>query len=73
MPNDMKLTLKITGMHCGSCKNLIEDVCGETAGVKSCAVDLGMGLAEIEADDGLDLPALIREISELDDYRVEQV
>lgn len=69
----MKIALKITGMHCESCKSLIEDVCGETAGVKSCVVDLATGLAAIEADDTLNLPALIEEIGQLDDkYKVEQ-
>ena len=70
----MKITLKITGMHCASCKSLIEDVCGETAGVRSCTVDLATGLASIEADDSLDASALIAEIKQLDDkYQVARL
>jgi len=69
----MNITLKITGMHCASCKSLIEDVCMETAGVRSCSVSLETGLAAIEADDNLDLSGLIEEIKRLDEkYTVER-
>lgn len=69
----MNLKLKIAGMHCASCKSLVEDVCNETAGVKNCVVELETGLVSIEADDGLDLPTLIEEIKQLDEkYQVEK-
>lgn len=60
-------------MHCASCKSLVEDVCNETAGVKSCSVDLDSGLATIEAGDDLDVTSLIAEIKQLEDYKVERV
>lgn len=34
-----KTTIKIIGTHCEACKALIEDVCKDVKGVKSCSVD----------------------------------
>ncbi|HSD12651.1 MAG TPA: heavy metal-associated domain-containing protein [Patescibacteria group bacterium] len=64
----MTTTLKITGMHCASCKTLIEDVCGDVKGVRSASVDPKTGLATIEHDDALDPAALVNEIRGLGDY-----
>lgn len=64
----MTTTLKITGMHCGSCKALIEDVCGDVKGVRSCTVDPKTGLAVVEHDDALDPAAIVNEILGLGDY-----
>jgi len=36
----METIIEIKGMHCNSCKMLIEDVCNEIEGVYSCSVDL---------------------------------
>jgi copper chaperone CopZ len=38
----------ITGMHCTSCKVLIEDVCGDVPGVAMCQVDLKTNVATVE-------------------------
>lgn len=61
--------LKITGMHCASCKALIEDVCSEIAGVRSCAVDVAAGEAVIEHDESVGPSLLVREIDGLGDYK----
>lgn len=62
----MQTTLKITGMHCDSCKLLIEDVCQDFAGVTSCSVDRATGIAAIEHDPSCDLTALTKEIDNID-------
>lgn len=66
-------TLKITGMHCASCKTLIEEVCREAGGVSACNIDLAGGNGVIEHDDRLDLPALEKEISALGPYTVKKI
>jgi copper chaperone CopZ len=63
-------TLKITGMHCTSCKALIEDVASEIPGVQSCAVDVPAGTATVEHDATLDMQRLIDEIRSLNGYDV---
>ncbi len=62
--------LTITGMHCASCKALIEDVCMEIAGVKSCSVDVAKGEATIEHDESVGTSLFAREIEGLGDYRI---
>ena len=69
----MTSTLKIAGMHCASCKMLIEEVCRETHGVAACDVDFEKGAAVIEHDGTLDTDILIKEISGLGQYTVEKV
>jgi copper chaperone CopZ len=69
----MTTNIKITGMHCASCKTLIEEVCREAAGVTACDVDLAGGTGTIEHDDRFDLPALAKEINALGGYSVEAV
>ena len=62
--------LTVTGMHCASCKALIEDVCMEIAGVKSCSVDVAKGEAIIEHDESVGPSLLAREIEGLGVYRI---
>ncbi len=69
----MTTTLKITGMHCASCKALIEDVCGEVKGVRSCTVDPDTGIATVDHDETLDPALLAKEIRALGDYGAEIV
>lgn len=61
--------LKIAGMHCASCKALIEDVCSDVPGVRSCDVDAATEMATVEHDDTLNPAVLIGEIRSLGDYR----
>ena len=67
----MKTTvIKIEGTHCNACKLLIEDVCKEIKGVKSCQVDFKTGKTEIGHDESFDLQSLKREIESLGQYKV---
>ncbi len=46
----MKKIFKITGMHCNSCANLIEESLKELDGVKSVSASYSKGKAEVEFD-----------------------
>lgn len=67
----MKTTLIIKGTHCASCKALIEDVCGEIEGIRSCVVDFKTGATEIEYDENVDWKKFKKKIEGVNDYRVE--
>lgn len=67
----MKTTIAITGMHCHSCKVLMESVCREIVGVRSCHVDFSTGKTEIEHDEPVDWEALKKEIESLGAYHVD--
>jgi copper chaperone CopZ len=62
----MKTTIKIEGMHCGSCKALIEDVAKDVPGVVSCDVDVAHGKAVIEHAADFEPSEFIAEIAGLD-------
>lgn len=66
-------TISISGMHCASCKALIEDVAGEMPGVTSCSVDVAAGRGVIEHDERFNLHDLAKEIESLGEYRVSAV
>lgn len=67
----MKTVIKVQGTHCNSCKVLIEEVCSEMPGVKSCTVDFKTGKTVIEHEGKLDLKKLKQEIEELGEYKVQ--
>lgn len=67
----MKTTITIKGTHCEACKALIEDVCTEISGMKSCAVDFETGITEIEHDENADWQKFKTEIESLGEYKVE--
>lgn len=67
----MKTTFQVKGMHCSSCKALIEDVCKDISGVTSCVVDSATGKAELEYTDELDLSLVKKEIEAVGSYVVE--
>lgn len=64
-------TVTIKGTHCKSCKLLIEDVCKDVKGVKSCQVDFQTGKAIIEHDEHFDLDSFKQEVEDLGQYKVE--
>ena len=64
----MITTLSIQGMHCASCKLLIEDVCGDMPGVTSCVVDAPAGSVRIEHDASANVETIRHEIEQLGDY-----
>lgn len=63
-----KTTIHIKGTHCASCKALIEDVCSEIPGIKSCTVNFQSGETTIEHEDALDWSLVKREIEALGNY-----
>jgi len=65
------VVIKISGLHCKSCKILIEDVCKDIKGVKSCCVDVQTGKTLLEYDENLDFAVLKKEVEELGQYKVE--
>lgn len=67
----MKKVITIKGTHCPSCKALIEDVCKDSKGVKSCNVDYKSGKTEIEYDNNFDFESFKKEIESLGDYKIE--
>ena len=69
----MKTKFVVKGTHCKACKALIEDVCKEIDGVKSCNVDFETGKTEIEHDSKTDLKSLKEEIEVLRIYKVEGI
>jgi len=69
----MITTLKIQGMHCASCKALIEDVCQEIPGVTACNVDIASNIAKIEHDSSVSPDTIRHEIEELGDYQTSIV
>jgi len=46
-----KISLKIEGMHCGSCVMNIEGELDDTAGVKKSKVNYASQIAEVEFDE----------------------
>lgn len=65
----MMTTLNIQGMHCASCKALIEDVCRDIPGVTSCDVDVTNKTATVEHDPAVNPDAIRREIESLGEYK----
>ncbi len=66
----MTTNLEIKGMHCASCKTLIEEVCNDIEEVSFCEVDLKAESALIEHDPSVDPTILVKEICSLGDYKV---
>ncbi len=69
----MTTEISVSGMHCASCKALIEDVSRDVSGVISCSVDPRTGRGVVEHDAAFRLPDLARAVAELGDYRIVSV
>ena len=67
----MKTIAIIKGAHCNSCKLLIEDVCRDIEGVRSCEVDLQTGVTVIEHTELFDSNLFKQEVEALGEYNVE--
>lgn len=67
----MKTTFTVKGTHCPSCKLLIEDVCNDIAGVRSCTANYETGSVEIEHDAALDVGKIKKEIEGLGQYHID--
>ncbi|MBL8149206.1 MAG: heavy-metal-associated domain-containing protein [Blastocatellia bacterium] len=62
----MLVEFRVTGMHCTSCKNLIEEELAELSGVNSIAVDLAAGQAKINYDcEKVSLEEIMEKVSDL--------
>ncbi len=67
----MKTTqMTVTGMHCNSCKVLIEEVCTDTVGVRECSVDFATGKGTVTHEETVDLMQLKSAIEGLGEYTV---
>ena len=64
------VTFKITGMHCDSCKNLIEDIGGDIPGVTACVVDAAAQTGTIEHEDSFDFTAFVKEVEAAGPYTI---
>lgn len=69
----MTTTLKIQGIHCASCKTLIEEVCREIPGVTSCDVSMDENAVRIEHDASVPVDRLQKEIEALGEYKTSIV
>ena len=63
--------IRIKGTHCNACKALIEDVCQEIIGVRSCSVNFETGETIIGHDEDFDLNSFKKEVESLGQYEVE--
>ena len=68
----MKTTVTIKGMHCSSCKEVIEDACKDISGVKACTVDFKSGKTVVEHDNTVTFDQLKKEIESLGQYEVKK-
>ena len=66
----MRTILKIEGLHCASCKAVIEDIASDFPDIGSANVDVAGGTAAVEHEDGFDLGRFAEEIHKLGQYRV---
>lgn len=69
----MQTQFKITGMHCASCKNLIEDVCKDIPGVENCEVNEATSLATVTHSSPIPFETFQKEITSLNSYTIEKV
>lgn len=66
------IELNIKGIHCGSCKMLIEDALGDLEGVEHSIVDSETGKTKVEFDETkVDEAKIKAEIESLGEYKVE--
>jgi copper chaperone CopZ len=67
----MKSTIvTINGLHCNSCKLLIEDECKDMKDIKSCDVDLKTGKTIIEHDKEFNPESFKSNVEKLGGYKV---
>ena len=57
-------TLTVTGMHCGSCGMLIDEVMEDVPGERSSATDVKAGRTTVEHDDTVDAAAMVAAVAE---------
>lgn len=68
----MQTTFTIKGMHCASCKKLIESVSKDVTGIESADVNFETGLLTLTHDESADIQKVKAEILSLgDEYTIE--
>ncbi len=67
----MKTELTVDGIHCTSCKVLIEDICSEFKEIKKCDVDVKKRKVVLEHDSKLDLLKIKKGIESVGEYKVK--
>ncbi|MBI4599768.1 cation transporter [Candidatus Uhrbacteria bacterium] len=67
----MTKTIHVKGMHCASCKDVIEDICHDSAGIVSCTVNTETGEVAVDYEHEDNLIELKKEIDALGQYTVE--
>lgn len=67
----MQTTLHITGMHCASCKKLIESVSKDVSGIEAADVNFETGVLTLTHDEGANIQKVKEEILSLGEYHIE--
>lgn len=57
-------TLTVTGMHCGSCGILIDEVMEDVPGVRSSKTNVKAGRTTVEHDDTVGQDAIVAAVAE---------
>ncbi len=65
----MEKTFRVGGMHCKSCKMLLEDVLGEVAGIEKASADEVKGLVKLRLS-GAEAVLLAKKAIESQGYKV---
>ena len=71
MTSSMKIAIR--GMHCASCKALIEDVCKDIPGIISCDVAQEQGAASLTHNGTVTFARVKQELENLGDYSVDEL
>lgn len=61
----MEKTLAVKGMHCNSCKIIVEEVSMEVEGIQKASADFEKGKVELSFKDESALPKVKKAIEEL--------
>ena len=61
----MEKTIRVSGMHCSSCKMLIEEVSGEIHGVEKVSADFENGEVSLSVENESVLPKVRKAIEEV--------
>ncbi|MBS3117039.1 heavy-metal-associated domain-containing protein [Candidatus Woesearchaeota archaeon] len=67
----MKTVMRVEGTHCQSCKMLIEEICSEISGIKSCELDYKTGKMIIEHEGTVNWDKLKKEIEKVGTYKIK--
>jgi copper chaperone CopZ len=63
----------VSGMHCSSCKLLLEDVCKDISGITACEVDHASSTMVVTHEDLFDTSLVKKEVEALGGYNIERI